>query len=112
RYVERVKSVLDYAKEENHCRSKVLLGYFGETGAGACGKCDICLKNSENLLTDEEFAQIKSAILQVLQEKELTIGNLAKKLSYKEIKVMQVIRLLLDQQQIIQNEQMKLQLPL
>ena len=44
RYTTRVKSVLNYAQEENLCRSQMLLSYFGEKETKPCGKCDVCLK--------------------------------------------------------------------
>jgi len=37
RYITRIKSVLDYAQEENICRSQILLGYFGEKNTKPAG---------------------------------------------------------------------------
>ena len=48
RYILRVKSMLDYAKEDTVCRSQLLLAYFGEKNTNPYGQCDICLKNKEN----------------------------------------------------------------
>lgn len=109
RYIQRVKSVLDYAKEENYCRSQILLNYFGENESQPCGKCDICLRNKENQLTEPEFQQIQSDIIRLLRDAATPLGTLLMKLPYKEQKILQVIRFLLDQHQISQNEQMKLQ---
>ncbi|RLD78224.1 MAG: RecQ family ATP-dependent DNA helicase, partial [Bacteroidetes bacterium] len=41
--MKRMQSVLDYIQSSNHCRSQMLLKYFGETGAQRCGLCDVCL---------------------------------------------------------------------
>ena len=41
-YVTRLKAMLEYAEQQQFCREQVLLGYFGETDAKPCGKCDIC----------------------------------------------------------------------
>jgi ATP-dependent DNA helicase RecQ len=109
RYIQRVKSVLDYAKEENYCRSQILLNYFGENESQPCGKCDICLRNKENQLTEPEFQQIQSDIIRLLRDAATPLGTLLMKLPYKEQKILQVIRFLLDQHLISQNEQMKLQ---
>ena len=109
RYIQRVKSVLDYAKDENYCRSQILLNYFGEKESQPCGKCDICLRNKENQLTEQEFQQIQSDIIRLLRDAATPLGTLLMKLPYKEQKILQVIRFLLDQHQISQNEQMKLQ---
>lgn len=108
RYIARVKSVLDYAQEENFCRSQVLLTYFGEKNTKACGKCDICLKKKETTLSDDEFEIIKSLIIDTLKEEALTINALTKKINHKEAKTIQVIRFLLDNGLVAENNVMKL----
>lgn len=42
RYAERLKAMVEYAENQQFCRSQVLLAYFGETDAATCGTCDIC----------------------------------------------------------------------
>jgi len=108
RYVSRVKSVLDYAKEENNCRSQFLLSYFGEKVTKPCGKCDICLKKKESYISTDDFESISKAIQQVLIVERLTINALVRKLSYKEPKVLQVIRFMMDNGQIEEDKMMKL----
>ena len=110
RYISRVKSVLDYAREENNCRNQILLAYFGEKDSKSCGKCDICLKKKETQLTDEDFETIRLAIHQTLSTEELTLNALVKKIPFKEPKVLQVIRFMKDNGQIEENELMKLSL--
>lgn len=110
RYISRVKSVLDYAREENNCRNQILLAYFGEKDSKPCGKCDICLKKKETQLTDEDFETIRLAIHQTLPTEELTLNALVKKIPFKEPKVLQVIRFMKDNGQIEENELMKLKL--
>lgn len=110
RYITRVKSVLDYAKEENICRSQVLLSYFGEKSTEPCGQCDLCLKNKENRINQEDFNEIIKNIKAILNDKELTMNQLLKLLNYKEEKSLFVIRFLLDNEQIIQTNSLKLKL--
>ncbi len=110
RYIARVKSVLDYAKEENICRSQVLLSYFGEKSTEPCGQCDLCLKNKENRINQEDFNEIIKEIKAMLIDKELTMNQLLKLLNYKEEKSLFVIRFLLDNEQIIQTNSLKLKL--
>jgi ATP-dependent DNA helicase RecQ len=110
RFISRIKSVLDYAQEENTCRSRVLLAYFGEKETKPCGKCDICLRNKETKVTTEDFETIQTAIHQILSDENLTLNSLVKKLSFKEPKVLQVVRFMIDNGQIVENEQMKLKL--
>ncbi|MDD4991057.1 MAG: RecQ family ATP-dependent DNA helicase [Paludibacter sp.] len=108
RYISRVKSVLDYAQEENTCRSQVLLSYFGEKDTKPCGKCDICLKKKETQISTEDFELIRQAIGDALSVEELSINSLVKKIPFKEPKVLQVIRYMQDNGQIEETELMKL----
>ncbi len=41
-YTEKLKAMVEYADNPLYCRSQVLLSYFGEHAAPACGSCDIC----------------------------------------------------------------------
>ena len=41
-YGERIGTMLDYAREEEECRSRYLLRYFGQAQSQACGRCDVC----------------------------------------------------------------------
>lgn len=110
RYIARVKSVLDYAKEENICRSQILLNYFGEKNTKPCGKCDICQKRRETEVSNDDFEAIRLAVIQALTMEELTVNSLVRKVPFKEPKVLQVIRFMLDNEQIEENEAMKLKL--
>jgi len=110
RYILRVKSVLDYAQEENNCRSQVLLSYFGEKETTPCGKCDICLKKKETQVSTDDFETIRLAVQQVLATEELTVNALVKKIPFKELKVLQVVRFMMDNEQVVENELMKLSL--
>ena len=41
-YIEKLKSMVEYADNQQYCRSQLLLSYFGEDNADTCGTCDIC----------------------------------------------------------------------
>lgn len=110
RYIARVKSVLDYAQEENICRNQILLTYFGEKESKPCGKCDICLKKKETQVSDEDFEAIRQLIQQELYAEELTVNALIKKIPFKEPKALQVVRFMIDNNQIVENELLKLSL--
>lgn len=42
RYSEKIHAMLEYAEQNQFCREQILLAYFGETDAVACGHCDVC----------------------------------------------------------------------
>lgn len=41
-YIDKLKAMVEYADNQQFCRSQVLLSYFGEDNAASCGTCDIC----------------------------------------------------------------------
>ena len=43
RYQQKLMEMLEYAEQSSFCRQQVLVGYFGETTAEACGCCDVCI---------------------------------------------------------------------
>ncbi len=110
RYITRVKNVLDYAQDENICRSQILLSYFGEKDTKTCGKCDICLKKKETNLSNEDFENIRKEIFNHLSSNNLTVNSLTKKIPFKEPKVLQVIRFMMDNEQIDEDNTMKLRI--
>ena len=42
RFVQKLQAMVEYADKTQFCREQVLLAYFGETDAVACGHCDVC----------------------------------------------------------------------
>ena len=85
-----------------------MLSYFNETDSKPCGKCDVCQQKKEKELSNEEFQKIKDAIEILLSKNESTARNLLNELPYKENKILQVLRYLMDNKQIRQNERMKI----
>ncbi|MDD2285798.1 MAG: RecQ family ATP-dependent DNA helicase [Paludibacter sp.] len=110
RYINRVKSVLDYVKEQNICRSQILLAYFGEKNTKPCGHCDICLRKKEQQITEADFDQIRLAVLSQLKQNSLTVSQLLKAIPFKEQKVMPVIRFLIDNRVLEQENDMRLKI--
>ena len=41
-YTDKLKAMVEYADNQLYCRSQILLSYFGEHDAQACGTCDVC----------------------------------------------------------------------
>ena len=41
-YTDKLKAMVEYADNHLYCRSQILLSYFGEHNAAACGTCDVC----------------------------------------------------------------------
>lgn len=41
-YIDKLKAMVEYAENEQYCRSQLMLAYFGEIDAPPCGTCDVC----------------------------------------------------------------------
>lgn len=93
---KRISFVLDYIKEEQVCRSKMLISYFGEKGASDCGCCDVCLAKNEAGLTNHEFHAIREALLLTLEPAPMDIQKLVEKMNFTLDKVITVVRFLAD----------------
>ncbi|MCC6817452.1 MAG: RecQ family ATP-dependent DNA helicase [Bacteroidia bacterium] len=48
RYSEMLEAMNRFVRNQNTCRSKLLVEYFGETNSSDCGHCDICLAKKRN----------------------------------------------------------------
>ncbi|MCX6256315.1 MAG: RecQ family ATP-dependent DNA helicase [Bacteroidia bacterium] len=96
RYLDRMNATLRYATNNDICRSRVLLSYFGEENAANCGQCDVCKKKNELGLTQFEFEDIQTQIKELLQIKKYMCNELADKLSFLPEKSIKVINWLID----------------
>ncbi len=67
-YEQRIHAMLDYAESETHCRSRMLLKYFGEKNEHNCGQCDVCLQKHDSGLNTHTFEEIKNRIMELLRK--------------------------------------------
>ncbi len=99
--LKRMQSVLDYIQSSNHCRSQMLLKYFGETGAQRCGLCDVCLDRNKINVSEMEFNEILEKIKPSLKKKPQALNELlfiAKE--FPEDKVINVVMWLVDNEKV------------
>ena len=52
RFVSKLHAMLEYAEQNQFCREQVLLHYFGESSAIACGHCDVCRELSRSVIAE------------------------------------------------------------
>lgn len=71
---KRIEKVLDYLNEERICRSRLLLSYFGETGAGDCACCDVCLAKNDSGLSNRDFNRLRQALIALLSDEAYQAG--------------------------------------
>ena len=106
--IARVDAIQEYVKSEELCRSQLLLGYFGETNAPRCGRCDVCLERNKMDLNEIEFNTIRDSIRKALEKSPMTLPELVFDAGqYGEDHVLLVIRWLLDKGAISMDDQQK-----
>lgn len=92
----RIGKVLEYIHNQHICRTRILLGYFGEKQDKDCGTCDVCLQQHSSGLTLAEFHSIQEALTDQLREKPASVTSLLQILTFPQEKILQVIRFLAD----------------
>src|SRR5690606_38573267 len=66
-FSERIDKMIDYIKERNLCRSKLIGNYFGDAAMTDCGICDNCLQKKKAALSQETFDKISESLTQLLR---------------------------------------------
>lgn len=108
RQEQRLNAALHYA-ETLQCRSQLLLAYFGEQGAAACGHCDVCLGRHERYVKHNEYYTIKNKLEYLLKQEPMELRALVDQfpMDIRE-KVLQAIQHLMDNQVIVRTGQQRL----
>ncbi len=90
---KRLEAMLHYIKDENHCRSQILLSYFGEKTRMRCGACDYCVKHHSLPLGEKEFEQIVEELKKIIKDQSISLPEVLRQMSpdSDEDNVMQVI---------------------
>ncbi len=68
-----INCMLEYATEDDRCRSKYLLEYFGEKTKKECKQCDICIENQNTPSFTEELITGVKKILNIYKPTEQEI---------------------------------------
>ncbi len=102
-YIRKINAVINYATNQNKCRSVQLLEYFGEKNAYRCGHCDACNQRNELDLSKYQFDLIIEQLKDNLKENSCTLEELVENIEYKKEKVVKVIHWLLDHNKIQKN---------
>ena len=65
---KRIKKMIEYATDDNTCRSKMLLRYFGEKRVDNCGQCDVCVERNTNHLSNKRLLPGTQYIMELLSD--------------------------------------------
>jgi ATP-dependent DNA helicase RecQ len=78
---KRIRAIIDYAKEQNECRSKFIAVYFNDFSLKPCEVCDNCLRKKKSDISKEEFEKIRAGIQKAISSKPVSANQLFEQLS-------------------------------
>lgn len=67
-YRQRIHAMLNYMQDNAHCRSRLLLEYFGEKDTHDCGHCDVCQQQTALTTPHSQRENCQQQILHLLSD--------------------------------------------
>jgi len=97
----KIKEMVNYLTNTRRCRSLIIQEYFGENSTKNCGKCDWCLSEKKNHRFPPDWEQIRSNIMDKLQDKNLTPEEIVNSLTIREKEpLLEMLKIMLDQKEL------------
>ena len=104
-YAKRIKAMTDYATDEETCRSRMLLYYFGEKDIADCGQCDVCVKKRKERASEPAPSlTLKERVIALLSQTPCPAIEVAKKLDADREEVDELLASLISEEIIQTNE--------
>ncbi|ASK30524.1 recombinase RecQ [Chryseobacterium sp. T16E-39] len=76
--IQKWEEMKFYVENNEYCKMKLILSYFGEKNAKTCGQCSVCEKNKQTIFGKN----ISIQLISLLAQKPSTIEELSIQLSY------------------------------
>ena len=76
--IQKWEEMKFYVENNDYCKMKLILSYFGEKNSKICGQCSICEKNKQTIFGKN----ISTHLISLLGKKPSTIEELSIQLSY------------------------------
>ena len=103
-YEARIQAMITYASDEETCRSRMLLRYFGEESMRHCQQCDVCLQQHPSGLRQGEFINLQQEVKEALSHSPAMLEEITEKFPDKAEKVRQTVHFLLSEEIIHQKD--------
>ena len=97
---EQLQSVLHYVAEDNVCKSKLILDYFGEKQSEDCGICSYCISKKKK---PKDTATLSKKIIDLLEKESLNSRELENRTHSNKDAIIIVLQQLLENEIILVN---------
>ena len=92
---ERIEAVITYCYNDEICREKYLVEYFGEDSPQPCGHCDTCIERRKR---DDHMPQdVQQGILYMTHLKPRKLKELVQTLSFSRDEIVETVAMLVDE---------------
>ncbi len=95
RMTDRIEATINYAYSDTGCRERMLLGYFGERRADACGQCDLCIDMRKR--EDHAPGDVQQGILYMAGLRPRRLEEFLSTLSFPRDEVISMLSFLVDE---------------
>ena len=95
RMTDRIEAIINYAYSDTGCRERMLLGYFGERRADACGQCDLCIDMRKR--EDHAPGDVQQGILYMAGLRPRRLEDFLNTLSFPRDEVISMLSFLVDE---------------
>lgn len=103
-YERRIKAMLEYISDGAHCRSRMLLRYFGEKSECNCGQCDVCLQQKNAEPGKDEFDEVVCKLTKALADSPLSLQEAVHRTGMPEERLLQAANYLLAEERLEQQD--------
>ena len=97
---KKIETLIEFVTDTTVCKRNALLAYFGEKAKGVCGLCSATSCKKAFI----EEADLKPKLIQLLKSKPHSIPELKQKLYFEPQALHQLLKGLLDEEQIIMEQ--------
>lgn len=91
----RIEAVITYCYNDEICREKYLVEYFGEESPQPCGHCDTCIERRKR--DDHTPEDVQQGILYMTQLKPRRLKELVQTLSFPRDEIVDMVSMLVDE---------------
>ena len=100
-FERRLLAMINFIRNHNTCRSKIIAAYFNDTTVRRCGVCDNCLREKKLTISKQEFENIRNRIKSTISERPVNSEQLILNMQeFKETKIRKILNFLQDENKV------------